>query len=157
MEKQTYTEEELFNKIIWIENNYVTKNIKLEYDILIENDRELQIIEFIKNNISEHLIRDYDMAWKFIYNDILIVIDIEHHKLYLHYIENEINEDDINIIINSFLFLQPESCDEKCDLDKINLYLDKDYDENTKIKEGKNIKSKFCVEWKNYVTNRYHK
>lgn len=164
MEKQNYSEEELYNKISFIENNDDSK-VKLEYNITIMNNTKKELLEFIKN-ISEYYISLYDIEvceWKIVYNDILIVIDFIHKKLYLCYVEDEIIENDIDKIIKSFSFLSPKYYDEIQELNKIKIYVDMMHDtdviltekarmieENRKEINDNQNKQKFSL-WKSYV------
>jgi len=82
MQKQTYTEGELYNKIYWIENNY---DKMIQYNIIIENDTENEVIEFIKKNISGYYTTDYDMDTydiKTLYNNIFVQIIINEITAY---------------------------------------------------------------------------
>lgn len=123
MEKQTYTKTELLEKIEKIENSVFNKENVIVYDIVIKEDTEDKVSEFMKNNISEYCIFEHEMEvydWKVIYNDILIVVDFESNGLYLRYLSNEIQDEteeekwnqikerDIEAILRGFAFLQPK-------------------------------------------------
>jgi len=124
MEKQTYTEEELFDKIYSIEESNIKKT--LVYDITIEKNSEKKIVEFMQT-ISEHSMVEYEMdvhQWKVVYNNILLVLDFEYDELSLHYFENEMNPNDIHIILHAFSFLHPKYKDVLEEFTKTKLYLE---------------------------------
>jgi hypothetical protein len=170
MKKQTYTEAELYDKIYWIENNY---NKMIQYNIIIENDTEKEVIEFIKQNISGYYTTDYDMDTydiKVIYNNILIVVDIERGGLYLYCNKNDTANLNTNIdtIIDSLSFLHPKYYDEEYERHKIKMFLAEENERKEKCAEeireaeitrrenkATNKKENIYMTWQEYVrTNK---
>ena len=124
MEKQTYTEEELFDKIYSIEESNIKKT--LVYDVTIEKDSENKVVELMQT-ISEYSMVEYEMdvhQWKVVYNNILLVVDFEYDELSLHYFEHEMTANDIVIILDAFSFLHPKYKDALEEFTKTKLYLE---------------------------------
>jgi hypothetical protein len=114
-----YTKEEFLNKIHSIKDEN-TRYITKYYDITSRPDKITHLVSCMKN-ISYHYIYEYNgykccpdlSRWQILYNNILIEILFDyddyspHSGLSLFYLENDINEGDIDTIINTFSFLQP--------------------------------------------------
>ena len=167
MEKQSYTQAELFDKINWIETNQDECQL---YRIRKKDSIE-KTVELIKNHISEYYIYDEDIdvnEWNVIYNNIFITIDFERSSFYLQYIESEINKSDIDIITDAFAFLHLIYIDRKEEEEKTKIYIEKQKqkqsytDEETRGKEIEKRKNNAFVKkqnqkmgWKAYVETFY--
>jgi hypothetical protein len=146
MEIQTYTEDEFYNKINLLKNNGTriqtdTDIVHTVYKITIESEHKQMIID-IMNNISKYCIHEYDMDMYdlfVIYNNILINIDLERDWLYLTYNKCDVKPADIDLILDTFLFLQPKYYDEEYEMYKLKLELDERKKEQAIIAEEMRI------------------
>ena len=107
LQLQTYTSDEMLDKIYEIEYTE-TKNSD-EYEIIVKDNTYAEIIK-IMQSISEYFSIEYDRdynyyEYKVLYNNIVIMIDIENHFMVLEYIDKEINPEDLQDIKDTFLFL----------------------------------------------------
>jgi len=125
MKKQIYTEKEFTEKIHQIETTFSEK--VCIYNITIGPKTESKVVELMSDHISELCYLDHEIQvyeWKVIYNNILIIVDFQDNRLYLKYIEGQIDESDIDLIVDSFSFLDPKYYDDSNEQLKTKEYLD---------------------------------